>query len=161
MSGGIRGIGVQAQVVLKTVGASELLSGESAAALREVVNRAGEAAAEASRRLAPVRTGRLRDSIGWTAGTVMGVLMGNILPHMLVNALSVALYGMFLAVIIPASVKDRFIAAVVAVSMAASALFAYAPLLRSVSAGFRVIILTILIAGGAALIRPVNEEELS
>lgn len=103
----------------------------------------------------------LISAIGWTAGTVMGVLMGNILPHMLVNALSVALYGMFLAVIIPASVKDRFIAAVVAVSMAASALFAYAPLLRSVSAGFRVIILTILIAGGAALIRPVNEEELS
>ncbi len=68
MSGGIRGIGVQARVVLKAVGASELLSGESAAALREIMNRAGAAAAEASRRLAPVRTGRLRDSIGWTAG---------------------------------------------------------------------------------------------
>jgi len=100
-------------------------------------------------------------AFGWTAGTVMGVLMGNILPHMLVNALSVALYGMFLAVIIPASRKNRFIAGVVAASMAASALFAYAPLLRNISSGFRVIILTILIAGGAAVIRPVREEELS
>ena len=97
-------------------------------------------------------------AVGWTAGTVMGVLMGNILPHFLVNALSVALYGMFLAVIIPASRKNRFIALVVVVSMAASALFAYAPVLRSVSTGFRVIILTLLIAGGAALVKPAEEE---
>ena len=96
--------------------------------------------------------------IGWTSGTVLGVLVGNILPAMLTNALSVALYGMFLAVIIPASKKNRFIAGVVAVSMALSALFAYAPLLKDISTGFRVIILTLLIAGGAAWIRPVAEE---
>ena len=84
--------------------------------------------------------------------------MGNILPHMVVNALSVALYGMFLAVIIPAARKNRFILLVVILSMAAGALFYWAPLLRDISAGFRVIILTILIAGGAALIRPVGEE---
>ena len=95
---------------------------------------------------------------GWTAGTVLGALMGNILPHMVVNALSVALYGMFLAVIIPAARKNRFILLVVIVAMAAGALFSWAPLLRNISSGFRVIILTILIAGGAALIRPINEE---
>ena len=94
---------------------------------------------------------------GWTAGTVFGVVMGNILPPWLVNALSVALYGMFLAVIIPASRKERFIGMVVAVSMLLSLLFSVLPLLRGISSGFKVIILTILIAGAAAWIRPVDE----
>lgn len=95
---------------------------------------------------------------GWTLGTVMGVLLGNILPHVLVNALSVALYGMFLAVIIPASRKSRVIAAAVAISMAASFLFSRLPLLRSISVGFRVILLTVLIAGAFAFLFPVHEE---
>ena len=99
-------------------------------------------------------------AIGWTAGTVLGVLIGNVLPAGLVNALSVALYGMFLAVIIPASKKDHFTAAVVAVSMAASLIFTCAPVLRNISSGFRVIILTIVIAGAAAVIRPVDPEEV-
>ena len=99
-------------------------------------------------------------AIGWTSGTILGVLIGNILPARLINALSVALYGMFLAVIIPAAKKDRFTAAVVAISMAASLIFTWAPVLRSISSGFRVIILTIVIAGAAAAIRPVDPEEM-
>ena len=95
--------------------------------------------------------------IGWTSGTVLGVILGNILPPALVNALSVALYGMFLAVIIPASKKDVFIGGVVVVSMTASLLFSKLPVLSGISSGFRIIILTLLIAGGAALIRPVDE----
>lgn len=99
----------------------------------------------------------LISAFGWTSGTVIGLLSGNILPPVIVNALSVALYGMFLAVIIPASRKSRFIALVVAVSMLLSWLFSAAPVLREISSGFRVIILTLLIASGAALIRPVSE----
>ena len=94
---------------------------------------------------------------GWTTGTVLGVLLGNIMPPFIVNALSVSLYGMFLAIIIPPSRKDRFIAALVAVSMAASGLFSVLPLLREISGGFKVIILTLVIAGAAALIHPVEE----
>ena len=100
----------------------------------------------------------LISAIGWTAGTVVGVLIGTILPPSLVNALSVALYGMFLAVIIPASRKSLTIGVIVAVSMAASFLFSRAPGLRNISSGFRVIILTLLIAGCAAFLRPVDEE---
>ena len=92
---------------------------------------------------------------GWTSGTVMGVLLGNIMPPFIVNALSVSLYGMFLAIIIPPARKDRFIAGLVAVSMAASGLFAVLPVLRNISVGFKVIILTLAIAGIAAVIRPV------
>ena len=96
---------------------------------------------------------------GWCAGTVLGVVMGNILPGWMTNGLSVAMYGMFLAIIIPPSRKSSFIGGLVAVSMAASGLFAVFPVLCRISSGFRIIILTILIAGAAAFIRPVEEQE--
>ncbi len=95
---------------------------------------------------------------GWTLGTVLGVLMGNILPHWAVDALSVALYGMFLAIIIPPVKKNRLIGGLVAISMAASWLFATLPVLKNITSGFRVIILTIVIAGIAAWLYPVEEE---
>ena len=93
---------------------------------------------------------------GWTTGTVLGVLLGNIMPAWAVNALSVSLYGMFLAIIIPPARKDRFIAGLVVISMAASGLFSVLPLLREISGGFKVIILTLLIAGAAAFIHPIE-----
>ena len=83
---------------------------------------------------------------GWTLGTFLGVVSGNILPDRIVSALSVALYGMFIAIII------------VVISMAASFLFTKAPVLCQISSGFRIIILTILIAGIAAYFFPVKEE---
>ncbi|MDO4476095.1 MAG: AzlC family ABC transporter permease [Lachnospiraceae bacterium] len=100
----------------------------------------------------------LISAIGWVAGTVGGVLAGSILPAWLVNALSVALYGMFLAVIIPAARKDRFIAGVVLLSMLSSYLFSAMPVLNRISDGFRIILLTLLIAGAAALIRPIDPD---
>lgn len=96
--------------------------------------------------------------IGWCLGTVMGVFMGNILPAWATNALSVAMYGMFLAIIIPPSKKDHFIGLLVIISMAASWVFTEAPVLRNISSGFRVIILTLVIAGIAAAVRPVSED---
>ncbi len=99
-------------------------------------------------------------SPGWVLGTILGAAVGNILPPSLASALSVALYGMFLAVVIPASKQDKTIAAVVLVSMAASAAFAFLPYLRDISAGTQIIILTIVIAAGAAIIRPVHNDGL-
>ena len=95
--------------------------------------------------------------VGWTSGTALGVLVGNILPAWAVNALSVALYGMFLAIIIPPAKKDRFIAGLVALSMLASGLFSILPVLKTISSGFRVIILTLAIAGIAAVIHPIGD----
>lgn len=94
---------------------------------------------------------------GWCLGTVLGVVAGNILPALVTNALGVAMYGMFLAIIIPPAKENHFLGALVAVSMAASGLFSILPYLRSISSGFRVIILTILIAGIAAVIHPMEE----
>ena len=94
---------------------------------------------------------------GWCLGTVLGVVAGNILPALVTNALGVAMYGMFLAIIIPPTKENHFLGALVAVSMAASGLFSVLPYLRAISSGFRVIILTILIAGIAAVIHPIEE----
>lgn len=94
---------------------------------------------------------------GWCLGTVLGVVAGNILPSLVTNALGVAMYGMFLAIIIPPAKENHFLGALVAVSMTASSLFSILPYLRAISSGFRVIILTILIAGIAAVIHPMEE----
>lgn len=99
----------------------------------------------------------LISAAGWCTGTVLGVVMGNILPDWMTNGLSVAMYGMFLAIIIPPARKNRFIGGLVLVSMAASGLFYVLPFVQQISSGFRIIILTILIAGGAAFIRPVED----
>ena len=93
---------------------------------------------------------------GWSIGTALGIMAGNILPLSIVSALSVALYGMFLAVIIPPAKKDRMIAITVIASFVMS--FIAANLFDDISAGTRTIVLTILIAGVAAFVAPVDSE---
>lgn len=98
---------------------------------------------------------------GWAIGTFLGCLMGNILPDNIVSALSVGLYGMFIAIIIPPARKSKIIAALVTISMAASFIFSRVPLFSQISSGMRTIILTVIIAGIAAVLFPVNEENLN
>jgi len=97
----------------------------------------------------------------WAAGTGLGVLMGNILPQSLVSALSVGLYGMFLAIIIPPARKNKVIAGLVIISMALSFAFSKLPLISGISSGMRIIILTVLISLAAAVLFPVKDEEQS
>ncbi len=95
---------------------------------------------------------------GWCVGTALGVLMGNLLPARLVSALSVGLYGMFLAVIIPPARKNRVVAVLVAVSMVCSFLLARViPLTANLSSGTRVILLTVVLSAAAALLFPVKD----
>ena len=96
---------------------------------------------------------------GWAVGTALGIIMGNLLPANIVSALSVALYGMFLAIIIPPMKKDRAVALCVAGGFALSWLFNTLPALAAVSAGTRTILLTVAIASAAALLFPVKEGE--
>ena len=95
----------------------------------------------------------------WALGTGLGVLMGNILPQSLVSALSVGLYGMFLAIIIPPARKNKIIAGLVIISMALSLTFAKLPFLCNISSGMRIIILTVVISLAAAVLFPVKDEE--
>lgn len=94
---------------------------------------------------------------GWAFGTAFGVVAGNILPPAVVSALSVALYGMFLWVIIPPARKNRIVGALVLASFALSYLASILPGLAALSAGTRTIILTVLIAGVGAALFPVPE----
>lgn len=96
---------------------------------------------------------------GWILGTLLGVVSGGLLPARVISALSVALYGMFIAIIVPPARKSRIIAGIVSVSMLLSFLFAKLPGLRQISSGFRIIILTLLIAGAAAVLFPVRSEK--
>lgn len=95
---------------------------------------------------------------GWALGTFLGTSVGNILPTSVVSALSVGLYGMFLAVIIPASKKNRIILGVVVVSMASSFALEVIPWFAAIASGTRTILLTVVIASAAALLFPVKEE---
>ena len=95
----------------------------------------------------------------WSAGTSAGILAGGILPAAAVSALSVALYGMFVWVILPPAKKSRPIAGMVLASFLLSLAATYAPLTSELSGGTRTIILTLLIAGVGAALFPVHEEQ--
>lgn len=95
----------------------------------------------------------------WAFGTAMGIVAGNVLPASVVSALSVALYGMFVAIIIPASKKDRIVGGVVIVSFLASFAVSRIPLFDRMSDSMKISLLTVVIAGIAAILFPVKEEE--
>ena len=95
---------------------------------------------------------------GWALGTFFGVLMGNALPVRLVSALSVALYGMFIAVIVPPARQNRVIAVLFVASMALSWLFSAVDLFQFMSSGAQVIVLTVAISAFAAWRFPIREE---
>ena len=98
---------------------------------------------------------------GWTLGTLLGAVMGNVLPPRAVGALGVALYAMFLAIILPPARKSRVIAGLVAISMAASAaltVLCEKLTLAWFTEGFRIVALTVVISLAAAILFPVAEE---
>lgn len=94
----------------------------------------------------------------WAIGTALGVMAGNMLPVRLVSAFSVALYGMFLAVIIPPARKDKIIAGIIVVCFTLSFLSCYIPFVKDMSDGTKTIVLTVLISTIAAIIFPHKEE---
>jgi len=95
----------------------------------------------------------------WGSGNALGIWLGNILPMSIVSALSVALFGMFIAVIVGPAKKDRMVMAVILASFALSSICTYIPFISEVSDGVRIVILTLLISTVAAIIKPVKEDE--
>ncbi len=95
----------------------------------------------------------------WSVGTALGIIAGNILPVSVVSALSVALYGMFMAVFIPPAKKDRIIAALVVISFTLSFVFSKLPVISEIAEGTRTIILTVIISAAAAIFFPRKNEE--
>ena len=95
----------------------------------------------------------------WAAGTSAGILAGGILPAAVVSALSVALYGMFVWVVLPAAKRSRPIGGMVLASCILSLAATYAPVTGELSGGTRTILLTLLIAGVGAALFPIHEEQ--
>lgn len=94
----------------------------------------------------------------WALGTCLGIIAGSILPARIVSALSVALYGMFIAIIVPPSKKDRAVLfSVIAAFLLSYLCQYYVPWVKNLSSGTRTIILTMLISAVVALIKPVSD----
>ena len=94
----------------------------------------------------------------WALGTATGIAMGNILPDRIVSALSVALFGMFIAVIIPPGRKDKAVLAAVFVSFALSYASTRLPIISGLSQGNRTILLTLIICSAFAALIPRTED---
>ena len=95
----------------------------------------------------------------WAVGTALGILAGSALPLRVTSALSVALYGMFLAIIVPPGRENRVLAGLVPLCFALSFACSRLPVVSGLSEGTRTILLTVLIASAAALLFPVKDEE--
>ena len=97
--------------------------------------------------------------IGWTLGTLLGGVAGTLLPAFVRSALGIAIYGMFLAIILPPSRERKPVRTVVALAVGLSFCFRYIPGLNEVSSGFVIIICAVAAAAAGAALFPVDEEE--
>ncbi len=93
----------------------------------------------------------------WATGTALGIIAGNLLPSRVTSALSVALYGMFLAIIIPPAKKSKIIAILVIICFVLSYSATKLPIVSALSGGTRTILLTVIISATAAILFPVKE----
>ena len=96
--------------------------------------------------------------IGWSLGTFLGAAAGTLLPVFVRTALGIAIYGMFLAIILPPARKNGHVCFVVLVAVALSLCFHYIPGLNTVSPGFVIIICGVLAAAAGAWLFPAEEE---
>lgn len=97
--------------------------------------------------------------IGWALGTFLGAVCGNILPDMICNALSVALYGMFIAIVVPSMRSNYKVTVVVAVAVLLSCCFTWIPVMNQISTGFTVTICAVVASLVGALLFPIEVED--
>lgn len=93
--------------------------------------------------------------LGWSFGTLLGAVAGNVLPAVVVNALGIAIYGMFIAIIIPKSKESKSVFASVLLASFIAVLFAFVPALKIVSSGFVIIIASVISATLLAIFCPI------
>ena len=96
--------------------------------------------------------------VGWSLGTLIGALLGNILPQRLMSALSLAIYGMFVAIVMPGIKEGKAVVIVVVLALGFSSIFYYVPVLAQISSGLSISICAIVAALIGAVFFPVKEE---
>ena len=97
--------------------------------------------------------------LGWSLGTLLGAVAGSILPQVLLNALGIALYAMFVAILVPAAKQNKGTAFCIIASAFASCAFYFLPMLKDIPSGFVIMILSFSISIVFALIAPLKEGE--
>ena len=95
---------------------------------------------------------------GWALGTLLGAAAGSLLPELILNALGVAIYGMFIAIIIPPAKKSRAVRAAVILAALLACVMRYTPCLRNISGGFAVILCAVPVSAFCAKMFPIREE---
>ena len=96
--------------------------------------------------------------VGWAGGTIAGALAGNILPPLVTSALGVAIYGMFIAIVVPVARQERPVALCVLIAVCLSCAFEFLPALQRIPGGFTVILCAVIASALMALVAPVAEE---
>lgn len=97
--------------------------------------------------------------IGWALGTLLGATAGNILPDKIVSCLGIALYAMFIAIIVPPATKDLGVLFAVLLSAGVSCLFYYVNLFSVISSEIQIIVSAIVSASIIAFVFPVKGVE--
>lgn len=95
--------------------------------------------------------------LGWTLGTLTGAVATSVMPPILSNAFGIALYGMFIAIIVPPAREHRNILFAVILSIAASAACRYLPVIRELSSGWTIILITVVVCLLGAWLFPLKE----
>lgn len=95
--------------------------------------------------------------LGWSLGTLLGAVAGQMLPVFFRTALGIAIYGMFLAIILPPARREKPVRAVVCLAVALSLCFRYIPVLSGLSSGFVIIICAVAASAAGALLFPIKE----
>ncbi len=99
--------------------------------------------------------------VGWTLGTLLGAVAGSILPAILISALGIAIYAMFIAIVLPVARESGKTALCVLLAAALSCAFAFIPGLKTVPTGFTVIIIAVSVGALCAWLFPVKPLEKS
>jgi len=97
--------------------------------------------------------------LGWSAGTLAGAVAGDVLPQIITSSLGIAIYGMFVAVVVPAAKKSGSTALCVVFAVAMSCMFHFIPALSKVPGGFVIIICASLASAVFAVIKPIDVSE--
>ena len=96
--------------------------------------------------------------IGWTLGTALGAICGEIFPSDVSAALGLAIYAMFVAIVIPELRKSKGVLFGVGISVALSCILYYVPILKVIPGGFAIIICAVVASAAAAYFMPRREE---
>ena len=97
--------------------------------------------------------------LGWSAGTIVGAVAGNILPALLISALGIAIYGMFIAIVVPPAKENKHVLFCVLIAIVLSCLFRFVPLLSKVQSGFVIIICAVIASAVSAVLFPIEAEK--